>query len=56
MALESITIVLVVPFHGRLLDFAIHPLAKPVHPWMSGLGEAMLNPVCGADHVKLCWP
>ena len=44
--------VIVIPFHGRLLDCAVHPLDLSVRPWMVWLGCAMLDPVCGADHFK----
>ena len=47
--------VIVIPSHARLLDCALHPLDLSVRPWMVWLGCAMLNPVCGADHIKPHW-
>ena len=34
LARELIVIVIVIPFHGCLLDCAIYPLDLSVHPWM----------------------
>ena len=42
--------VIVMPFHSCILDCAIHLFDLPVCPWMVRIGEAMLDPICGADH------
>ena len=38
MSTELIVIVRVIPFHGRLLECAVHPLDLSVRPWMVWLG------------------
>lgn len=39
-------------FDGRVPDGAVHPLDLPVGPWMVRPGEAILDTVGLADHVK----
>ena len=39
-------------FDGRLLDGAVHPFDLAIRPRVVGLGEAMLDVVCTADHVE----
>ena len=38
MSTELIVIVKVIPFQGRLLECAFHPLDLSVRPWMAWLG------------------
>ena len=39
-------------FRFTLLDRAVHPLDLAIGPWMVGLGQPVLDPVCIADHVE----
>lgn len=39
-------------FDSRLLDGAVHPFDLAIRPRVVGLGEAMLDVVCLADHVE----
>ena len=50
MAAVFIVNVIVMTFHSCILDCAIHLFDLPVCPWMVRIGEAMLDPICGADH------
>ena len=52
MAAKLIVTIVVIPFYGRVLNRAVHPFDLPVGPWMVWLGQAMLDLVCGADHVE----
>ena len=52
---ELIMVFVVIPLDGSVFDCALHPLDFSVRPWMVWLGCAMLNPVCGADHIKPHW-
>ena len=56
MAAKLIVTVIVIPFYGRVLNRAVHLLNLPVGPWIVWLGLAMLDLVCGADHVEPHWP
>ena len=38
IATELIVIFIMIPFHGSLLDCAVHPLDLSVRPWMVWLG------------------
>lgn len=49
---EQIKIVIVIPFHGRLFNCAVHPPNLSYRPWMIWLGWAILDPVCSAVDFK----
>ena len=50
MAVMLIVTVIVIPFHGRVLYRAAHPLDLPVGPWVVWLADARFR--LGADHVE----
>ena len=50
-AILIVTIV-VLSLYGRILNRVVHPFDLPVGPWMVWLGLAMLDLVCGTDHVE----
>ena len=52
MRAELITAMVVIPCDGNVLNRAVHPLDLPVRPRVVRLGQAMLNGICGANHVK----
>jgi hypothetical protein len=56
MPTKLIVVFVVVPLYRNVLDRAVHPFNLAVGPRMIGLGEAMLNAVCFADHVEPHWP
>jgi hypothetical protein len=42
--------------YGRILDRSVHALDLPIGPRVVGLGQALLDPVGLADHVKAHLP
>ena len=52
MAAAFIVNVIVMPFHSCIPDCAIHLFDLPICSWMVRIGEAMLDPICGADHFE----
>ena len=49
---EVVMAIIVIPFYGRVFNRAVHALDLSVRPRVVWLGQAMLGPVCGADHIK----
>jgi len=56
MGSELIVAIVMEPFDRRVLDGAVDPFDLAVGPWVVGLGQAVLDPVCFADHVETHWP
>ena len=52
MRAEVVMAIVVIPFYGRVFNRAVHALDLSVRPRVVWLGQAMLGPVCGADHIK----
>ena len=52
MAAQLVVVFVMILLDGCVLDCAVHSLDLTVRPWMVWLSEAMLDPVCGADHVE----
>src|SRR3954453_2605703 len=46
---ELVVAVIVIAVDGRLFDRTVHPLDLPIGPWVTGLGQAMLDTVGSAD-------
>ncbi len=42
--------------YSRVLDCSVHSLDLTIGPRVVGLGQAVLYPVCFADHVETHWP
>lgn len=55
MRAQLIMIVVVIPFDGRLLDRAVHPLDLAVGPRVVGFRQPMLDPNSFADYVEAYW-
>ena len=52
MHAELVMAIVVIPFDGRVFNRAVHALDLPVRPRVVWLGQAMLNAICSANHVK----
>ena len=52
MRAELVMVIVVIPFDGSVFNRAVHALDLPVRPRVVWLGQAMLNVICGANHVK----
>ncbi len=52
MRAELVMAILVIPFDGSVFNRAVHALDLPVRPRVVWLGQAILNAICGANHVK----
>lgn len=50
--LELQVAVVVKAFDGGFFDGAVHPLDLAIRPWVLDLGEAVLDAVLAAAHVK----
>ncbi len=45
-------VVVVEPLYGCILDGAVHPFDLTIGPWMTRLGEAMLDVEIGTGRLK----
>ena len=52
MRAEVVMAIVVIPFDGRVFNRAVHALDLSVRPRVVWLGQAMLNAICSANHVK----
>ena len=52
MRAELVMVVVVIPFDGSVFNRAVHALDLPVRPRVVWLGQAMLDAICSANHVK----
>ena len=52
MRAEVVMAIVVIPFDGCVFNRAVHALDLSVRPRVVWLGQAMLNAICSANHVK----